>query len=203
MTFGNTRQFYSKTPEFWPVTEVFTWQQLISPSFTCVFGVCVHISLCKLSVALPLELAGERFTQCCCKFAGLHHSFEGWRTGGRFVGETQSDGPMDSHQSAPIPTESWGHFTDDWWKCPSCVYSASQWWLYQMLFFFFFLPVLWSLLCPGRRTENPFVMLNCKEHAFSHSTGSFCKNVLSGHHVGPENPAVLLGRQMPWKNYIA
>ena len=137
MTFGNTRQFYSKTPEFWPVTEVFTWQQLISPSFTCAFGVCVHISLCKLSVALPLELAGERFTQCCCKFAGLCHSFEGWRTGGSFVRETQSDGPMDSHQSAPIPTESWGHFTDDWWKCPSCVYSASQWWLYQMLFFFF------------------------------------------------------------------
>ena len=74
---------------------------------------------------------------------------------------------------------------------------------YTKCFFFFFLPVLWSLLCPGRRTENPFVMLNCKEHAFSHSTGSFCKNVLSGHHVGPENPAVLLGRQMPWKNYIA
>ena len=54
------------------------------------------------------------------------------------------------------------------------------------------------------RTENPFVMMNCKEHAFSHSTRSFRKNVLSGHHVGPKTyKPVLLGRQMPWKNYIA
>lgn len=120
-------KFYSKTPEFWPVTEVFTWQQLISPSFACVFGVCVHILLCKLSVALPLELAGDRLTQCCCEIAGLCNSSEGWRTGGSFIREAQSDGPMDSHQSAPIPTESWGHFADDWWKCPSCVYNVSRW----------------------------------------------------------------------------
>lgn len=34
------------------------------------------------------------------------------------------------------------------------------------------------------RTKNPFVMLDCKEHAFSHSIGSFSENSLTGHHAG-------------------
>lgn len=50
--------------------------------------------------------------------------------------------------------------------------------------FFFFLPELWSLLYHSRKDKNPFVMLDCKEHAFSRSVGSFNENSLTGHHGG-------------------
>ena len=140
-------KFYSKTPEFWPVTEVFTWQQLISPSFACVFGVCIHISLCKLSVTLPLEVAGDRLTQCCCEIAGLCHSSEGWRTGGSFIREPSLMDPWTATSQLPFP-RSHGD--------TSQMTDGSVQTVFTMCFGgndtkCFFLSVLWSLLCPGRK----------------------------------------------------
>jgi hypothetical protein len=35
----------------------------------------------------------------------------------------------------------------------------------------------------AERNKNSFTMLDCKEHAFSHSIDSFNKHSLSGHHA--------------------
>ena len=85
--------------------------------------------------------------------------------------------PLDSHRSSPIPTESWGHVTDDWCKFPRVVFTMCLGGSYTKCF---------SCQCHRvccvmvERTKNLFVMLNCKEHAFSHSTGSFSKNYWVG-----------------------
>lgn len=107
----------------------------------CLESVSIFHFLQTLCRALPLELAGERFTQCCCtcrppSLLWRNEEQEGagfrdpvWMTHGW---ATQSG----LHSMSRTGTLQ-GRMTDG--SVLSCVYSVlPQWWLYQMLFFFFF-----------------------------------------------------------------
>lgn len=100
-----------------------------------------------------------------------------------FIREAQPD---EHHDAAAIrlpPVTCLSHrimgtFHRNWCEILSRVCNVSRWWLIPDIFLCQCYRVCGIMV---ERTRNFFVKLDCKELDFSHSTGSFNKNSLSGH----------------------